>query len=348
MNFFILFSNCIPVSGRSRSVICDLQKSQYWFIPNALYEILSTQKRASIEEIKERTNVSSEDLDEYISFLLSNELGFLGSRDDLDRFPSVDLKWDVPGIITNSIIDMDEHSTHDFEKVFRELEMLGCKHIQLRWFSSPAPEDLADTLSFAEPTRINSIEVILSYTEAYTDAVVQQLVNTYPRVQHLLFYNCTLTADSSFPRTSFTELMLDPELHCGEISPVYFSVNMDTFTEGHEFNTCLNRKLSINRHGEICNCPSLKTTFGNHREKALTEVAVDAAFHELWRLNKKQIDVCRECEFRYICTDCRAFLETPHDLFSKPLKCGYNPLTCEWSDWSKNPLKLAAASHYGV
>jgi hypothetical protein len=34
-------------------------------------------------------------------------------------------------------------------------------------------------------------------------------------------------------------------------------------------------------------------------------------------------------------------------VYSKPLECGYNPYTCEWEEWSTNPLKQKAIEHYG-
>jgi hypothetical protein len=35
-------------------------------------------------------------------------------------------------------------------------------------------------------------------------------------------------------------------------------------------------------------------------------------------------------------------------MYSKPLKCGYNPYTCEWEEWSTNPLKQKAIDYYGM
>ncbi len=46
--------------------------------------------------------------------------------------------------------------------------------------------------------------------------------------------------------------------------------------------------------------------------------------------------------------DCRAYLETPDDNYSKTLKCGYDPFTMEWEEWSTNRLKQKAIQHYGL
>ena len=43
-----------------------------------------------------------------------------------------------------------------------------------------------------------------------------------------------------------------------------------------------------------------------------------------------------------------AYLEDPENILSKPLKCGYNPYTCEWEEWSTNPLKQKAIEYYGM
>jgi hypothetical protein len=53
-------------------------------------------------------------------------------------------------------------------------------------------------------------------------------------------------------------------------------------------------------------------------------------FAALWSINKDQITVCKDCEFRYVCTDCRAYLLDAGDLYSKPSKCTYDPYTAEW------------------
>jgi len=40
--------------------------------------------------------------------------------------------------------------------------------------------------------------------------------------------------------------------------------------------------------------------------------------------NKDKIDVCKDCEYRYACLDCRCF-RMNEDIYSKPKKCKYNP-----------------------
>jgi SPASM domain peptide maturase of grasp-with-spasm system len=84
-------------------------------------------------------------------------------------------------------------------------------------------------------------------------------------------------------------------------------------------------------------------SFGNIKDTPLKEVISNSNFKKYWNITKDDIKVC---EFRYVCTDCRAYTEDPNDLSSKPLKCGYNPYTNVWEGWSTNPLKQKAIEYY--
>ena len=92
----------------------------------------------------------------------------------------------------------------------------------------------------------------------------------------------------------------------------------------------------------------MSQSFGNIKDTTLQEALDHPDFKKYWNVTKDQISVCKDCEFRYICTDCRGYIENPEDMYSKPLKCGYNPYTCEWEEWSTNPLKQKAIDYYGM
>ena len=140
---------------------------------------------------------------------------------------------------------------------------------------------------------------------------------------------------------------------CGEINKEYFSCNNINYQEANKFNSCLHKKIAIDKDGNIKNCPSMPQSFGNIKDTTLEEALNHQDFKKYWNLTKDNIEVCKDCEFRYICTDCRAYTERTHTNsegldISKPLKCGYNPYTGEWEEWSTNPLKEKAIKYYGM
>ena len=84
-------------------------------------------------------------------------------------------------------------------------------------------------------------------------------------------------------------------------------------------------------------------SYGNIKDTTLEEALNKPGFKKYWTVTKDDIEICKDCEFRHVCTDCRAYTERTKfkdgiDL-SKPLKCGYNPYTGRWANWSTNPLK---------
>jgi SPASM domain peptide maturase of grasp-with-spasm system len=143
----------------------------------------------------------------------------------------------------------------------------------------------------------------------------------------------------------FSNRLLTNKL-CGYILPEIFENNLELYTESLKYNTCLNRKISIDENGEIKNCPSMTKSFGNIKNITLEQAVNKEGFKDTWNIKKDDIAICKDCEFRHICTDCRAYLQNPYDIFSKPLKCGYNPYTNKWENWTTNPLSKIGIEHY--
>ena len=149
-------------------------------------------------------------------------------------------------------------------------------------------------------------------------------------------------------RILLTKEIISDNIHCGKIGVDNFVINIDADRISRKYNSCLYKKIGIDKLGNIKNCPSMPESFGNISDTTLAEAIEKPGFKKYWNINKDQIHVCKDCEYRYICTDCRAYVEDPDDILSKPLKCGYNPYTGEWSEWSTNPLKQKAIDFYGM
>ena len=126
------------------------------------------------------------------------------------------------------------------------------------------------------------------------------------------------------------------------------TVNLSMFTESVSFNNCLNKKISIDKEGYIKNCPSMKNCFGNIHNTKLVDVVNNQEFQAVWKINKDEVNICKVCEYRYACLDCRAFVEDGGNIASKPLKCGYDPFSGKWDSWSTNPLKINQIKFYGM
>ncbi|PYQ62837.1 MAG: grasp-with-spasm system SPASM domain peptide maturase [Acidobacteria bacterium] len=341
---FQLFACCLPVKGARRSLLCDVQRQSFQFIPNGLYEILTEHAGKTVAEIKAAYGHEyDEEIDEYFDFLLQNEFGFW--CDDPERFPPIDLTWETPERITNAILDVDARSDHDYARILAELDDLGCKALEVRCFHGPTLAELRTILEAARYGRLRSIDLLVGFHPELTAEALARLAIEHQRISRIVVHSAP---EGHRPPPSSTgvifehctEAVSSPSC-CGKVHPGYFAVNLETFAEAQRHNTCLNRKISVDARGEIRNCPSLPRSFGNARETSLHSALAHRDFAALWSINKDQIDVCRDCEFRYVCVDCRAYIQDGRDLYSKPSKCAYDPYTAEWHSSAEQPAALA-------
>ncbi|MCI4667047.1 MAG: grasp-with-spasm system SPASM domain peptide maturase [Bacteroidia bacterium] len=341
-NIPILYSCCIPVKGASRSIVCDLQRKSFLYIPNSLYEILTLHRGKRKEEIFQTyDNQYNDTIQEYFDFLVEQEMLFY--CDDSERFPKMSMDWMSPAQIQDSIIDIGAESAHDWDHILSQLEGLGCRHIQVRSFVNKSLDFWQELMEKVSEYAIISVEIHMKHGVGLEKESLNSLVQTFPQIFLINVHSSPFTwFAEGFPRRmgnlQFSKVSIDSETHCGVISPSFFIINEKTFTEGWNHNSCLNRKISVDQYGMLKNCPSMVEAFGLANETDFEEVLKKEGFTKLWNINKDQVEVCKSCEFRYICTDCRAYIQNPNDPLSKPAKCNYNPALGKWETVAETSL----------
>jgi SPASM domain peptide maturase of grasp-with-spasm system len=342
-----LYACCIPVRGASRSMVCDVQRSTFEFIPNSLCDLLINYPKLSYQFVEQEFGAEALPIvKEYFKFLEEKELAFWATEDELDRFPNMSLEWASPLTITNAVIDIKE-TDYDVQNVLQTLSSFGCFAVELRYYRYATRDELIELVKSTDGSRIINIQLVIPYQESDSK---DDFLELFPRVFRVTYYNS--------PKTEASEAIfganivyrtddLVADMHCGKIAASFFSTCISTFTESQHHNTCLNRKISIDKDGFIKNCPSMAHHYGHISDTKLEDVVKLPEFQKYWNIKKDEIAKCKDCEFRHICTDCRAYIDNPEDIYSAPLKCGYDPYTNIWEDWSTNPLKEKAKMAYG-
>ena len=332
LKVFKLYANCMPVKGARRSIICDLQKQRLRFIPNNLFYILTELADYSVADIKQKfEGKTDQTIDEYFALLVKEDYGFW--CDEPEKFPPLDLAWDRPEPVTNSIIDIDSSSSHDYTEIFTQLDQLGCQAVQIRAYDPLSMNQLEEILLACQHRRLRHLDLVIKFQPELTPETLAdfclrfQLISTISVYSSPAKYTHEVVPLPVFVRYYTHEVT---PTSCGVVSPGYFSLFQEHFREAQQFNTCLNRKLSIAADGEIRSCPAMPQSFGNIRSTSLKSVAREPALIQIGSITKDQVAVCRDCEFRYVCTDCRAFTCDSDDPYSKPAKCSYDPYTATW------------------
>jgi len=335
--FFYRISNNIQLTrGYNRSIILSFSNNSYEFIPNELYEILLkfNGKKRIIDIINEKGNNDKETLLEYFDFLKNNR--FIIITDNDEKFNNlIPLKtgFNLPYKISNCVVEINSSPVNNL-LVDRLLESnLSSLSIFINMELSEI-QAIYDFLRFFNNSNIIYIELHLKYFSNLTEVVISQLFKIQYRLLKVLVYESPKD-ELTFEKTYKENLVLwtKTKMHienCGIVNPFYYAINKQFYFESLNHNTCLNRKVCIDVKGEIKNCPSISKSYGNIKNTTLAEAIEKHGFKDLWFINKDKIDVCKVCEFRHICTDCRAFIKDPENIYSQPAKCPYNPYIAKW------------------
>jgi SPASM domain peptide maturase of grasp-with-spasm system len=326
----------IPVNGYKQAIIIDLSRGIYKIIPLLLYEILVNSRTTSVQSIKiSFNNQYNEGIDKYFSLLEKEDFGMF--TNDPSRFPPLKKQWFSPLKITNFICDFDETSTHSASDILNQLEEIGCEAIQFRVFCNLRTDFIEEIMHIADNSCISFIEIIGGWSEDLDIEELKNILNETSRIRRIILHsspdNDLINLGSGAFDQKIIKLKLSITTHeyCGIIQESTFAVNISSYMEGLFHNSCLNKKLSIDVHGNIKNCPSMEHTFGHVKNTKLKDIFSVAELTNYWNITKEKIDICKDCEFRFICTDCRAFIQSKENILSKPAKCNYNPYEAEWS-----------------
>ncbi|HQB76849.1 MAG TPA: grasp-with-spasm system SPASM domain peptide maturase [Tenuifilaceae bacterium] len=320
MKYYKRFSNCFLVKGYITYTIYDIFRREVFVINKQTYDLLCN----DIIDEKSLHLLPNKKAKE----LLDAEIIFECNIEDNDLFPEIETNWHSPFNILNCIIDIEENSRFNFKEIFKQLDSLSCKNLQLRFKSDIQGNIIIDILNSLADLNIRNTELIIPFN----DLIIKNITCDFENISNIIVYDASRNGIELHNgcQIIFTEEKQWNPKQCGVIDPTYFVCNSDLFIESQSFNTCLNGKISIDYNGNIKNCPSCTHSYGNICNTTLGEALNHPSFKKYWNITKDKIDVCKDCEFRHLCTDCRIFIKDPSNPYSQPAKCTYNPYIAKW------------------
>ncbi len=353
-NYFHILPNCRITKGVKGSVVQNLTQSSYVWVPTVLIEIveeLIDKPMSSLKDVYSEEEIKL--LSDYFKHLIDKGMGKISSTcPTWFSLTYTQDEWDFPFTIGSAIIDFNVTQKQYIRMAIEEIAFLGCHTLQLRFLNDESFTDIEEQLLFLDKiSAFRGISIVcnLKSTGIDTENAIEEIVERFSFITEMILYNAGLDTFKRNERIMCSILFLKERItdqSCGCVQPFYFNSTLGHYTESLTHNTCLNRKIAIDQHGNIKNCPGTSISYGNTQQRNLRAVFQSDEFRAYWSITKDQIQVCSICEYRRMCTDCRAYIENPDDLFSKPLKCGYDPHECTWSHWRHLPQKFKATAFY--
>ncbi|REC60482.1 grasp-with-spasm system SPASM domain peptide maturase [Chryseobacterium pennae] len=343
--FFNLYSNCIPVKGSEESIIVDLQNTEHVNVPNLLLEVLKKTRTHTVSEIKNFFNNDlNEGIDNYFNYLVDIDYGFF--LENVESFPELNLEWHSPFKVNSAILEINEDCKYDFNAAIKELSSLACFSIQIRINNSDVDNIISGILDATRKSRIRNVEIFLPES-LYDENYLKYLDDIENRIKTFVIHSVkdeVLTKDlhenSKYyidKKLIFTSKAINSST-VDNIKKENFIINMEFFTEAQQYNVALNRKVCIDNDGNFKNFLAHKSTHGNFRNKRIAELIQDSEFTRKWFISNDNIEVCKDCQFRYICFN-NSDIEFDGSSWKKINKCPFDPYTNEWKAESKHSCK---------
>jgi len=209
---------------------------------------------------------------------------------------------------------------------------LGCRHFVLIFKEPIHVEWLALLSSLFDESPVLTIEIYCKYTEIFNNEKLENIMKRNTRISYILLYEAPhdeIVTPQNI-RGNIVYYSKPVSYNESSVNPQSLIVNMPLYTESLHFNTFYNRKLCIDNDGKIKNYLTQKRSFGNIFSDEIEDVISQKAFQKIWKARKDLIDVCKECEFRYMCVDSRIPVKRKTYSYYHTTECPYNPYLCKW------------------
>ena len=322
MSLYNLYPSVLISRGYTRSVLLDIAKGLIHYFPN---DLLSRIENSEFKNL----NLESFSKDER-EFLIEKELVFGVDVHNADCFPRINFDWFFPAKITNIVFELSDINAQNLHKL---IEFEGAAHINFVLRSDCEKNSIDKVIKFfrvyecdsCEFTLLENIDIeLLSYLESSIVDVKKCIV-----VNNWADYNFGYKdkAENDFEGSR----MLDFN---DSIIPISITKNLMHFTEAQEHHTYFNQKLYFGTNGEIKNSLESILCFGQlqgiNNANKLIDIIESKKFKEHWTVKKTETDVCRDCEFKYLCTDNRLPIKRSNGAWFHGTECKYNPYIAKW------------------
>lgn len=301
--WFKLFANCLMVEGECRSLIYDTQRNRFYDLPDAGVDILKLAPDHTVEDIRNTLEYDPDTIDSFFDQLVKSEIGFYTHSPE--QFPAIDLTWYSPYPITNAILEFAINSPYSMLEVVTQLSELACRAVQVRVVSELDIHALLLIVDTFQMTRIRHVELLIPMTSAIDHAQLRELMVREPRLNHILVYACAeekLILHEAKSNKLIIEYTKDIRTDDREIlTEGRFNTNIEIFSEAQVHNLGLNRKVCINRNGEIMNYLDHDIHYGSVTSIAISEIVHSDEFIRKWHISNDQIEGCATCHYRYAC-----------------------------------------------
>lgn len=323
---FKLFSNCFSVKGINRGLIIDVQRKNYYPIPNQVIDLINEYSGKEIYSLFEDFQNDKNVLKKYIRFFLSNELVIV--TNDIKRYPAISNSFERPYNLDTITLDSSLSTTISQDFLENKIDNLGVSNLRIICKDYDL-QKLTEILKFINKARVKSVVLYIKHNAGLESELIK-LQNKFARITEVIFYevNKNEPIKSKF---IYETKALEETLSMKINNQDNFLLDLFNFNESLKYSLAYNRTIYIDSLGNIKRYISDESIFGNVAIHDLNEIVLKPEITDFWEINKDKIKVCQDCEFRYICPDGSIPVKTAENkYYAYSQSCNYNPYANTW------------------
>lgn len=336
--WFMLYANCFLTEGASEGIIHDVHRQRYLPVKKRMAALLKDDfKQCPVAEVRRRYPDWVNGIDAYLNFLVENDYGFY--TDEPQNFKPINLVFRHPTSLSSAIVEMDAAAIETHANVVDQLLALGCQNFQFLFLEGAYDfEEVAKMLESFKTSRASSVD--LYFEQAVFDENQHKQLGKDLRIRSTVFNK---NEERSFFLNEgetdskqghlylfYVSRKLEPR-QAEQYRPELFNLALRPFIEAQEHNAGLNKKVAIDRNGDIKNYLNHDRVFGNIASDSIIEAVTSAAFQKQWNISNDEIEKCKDCQFRYICFS-NSYVSQIDGNYRKAEDCGFDPYTNRWGD----------------
>lgn len=314
---FKLFSDIIITEGYSRAIIQDYHRHKTHLIPLNLSQLI--QKYNSIIKVDYLMQLLQDDKNqlykEYFEFLVENDLIFSVEEKNKNLYPPISLKYDVPFHIDSLTILISKRNHYDIYASFKNGLFDNIYCISILFCDDISSLEMDELINIIISTETRYLHVVHNSAANQSDILRE---NKNPLIAEI---PVDFSVDSSiFSNNKYREFP-------------FFHNEFYLYVETLRFNSYFHKRIYIDDKGYLRNTPETPNT-GIHINdisscNELFDLVDSRKFSKYGYIPKCKIEVCRCCEYRYMCVDNRIPIKEGKR-WAYTDSCTYNPYICLW------------------
>ena len=328
--YYKFYACCKIVRGAGRTTVYDLQRCSFFHFPNMIMEVLLEYETKGLEALCRDYNTQKQELHKYLQYLLNNEIIFY--TDDIDNYPDISLDIDKPFYLDFISIEVDTLQNFKIDFLEKSIDYTGVEHIVFIFNTNRnSINNITQLLKAINTSRLKVVTLILPYNEMLIEGL-NELKRYNERLKQIILYNKS-DAISISKLTDYNAEIFNGSLHKLLTKKIKsekdFTLNIMSFLEAQNKNLFFNRRVYISDDGNVKPSFVDNNYYGTIEYDSLFDIVNKKGFQRIWNITKDQIEVCKNCEFRYMCPDNRIPIKN-NNKYIHTTECNYNPFTTQW------------------